>query len=79
MQTKLDLTPFSGALYSLLLVLLLASLLQFFIRLPMLHLLISAGGALLFSVYLIFDIQVRGGGGLCGISMCVIGRGAVRH
>ncbi|KAG1675782.1 hypothetical protein FOA52_012438 [Chlamydomonas sp. UWO 241] len=56
LQTKYDLTSMHGMLYSLLLALLVASVM--FFRAPWLHVLICAGGAALFSLYLIFDLQL---------------------
>ncbi len=50
-QTRqVDLTSMGGVLYSLLLTLMVAGVLQIFIRAPWLHLAICAGGAALFSV-----------------------------
>lgn len=68
MQTKHDFTTAGGCLMSLLFTLLAVSLMQFFLRLPWLHLAISAGGAALFSVYLVFDIQLMMGSGAVAIS-----------
>lgn len=67
-QTKVDLTASGGALLSLLLTLILASILQSFLHVPWMQLAISAGGALLFSVYLVFDIQLLIGGGSASLS-----------
>lgn len=61
-QTKWDFTTANGILFSCLLVLTVAGIIQIFVRADWLQILISAGGALLFSVYLIFDIQLLMGG-----------------
>ncbi|KAL6752264.1 inhibitor of apoptosis-promoting Bax1-domain-containing protein [Haematococcus lacustris] len=68
LQTKLDLTAAGGALLALLATLIIASIVQSFVHVSWLQLLISAGGALLFSVYLVFDIQLLMGSGAVSIS-----------
>ncbi|MEW5302843.1 MAG: hypothetical protein WDW38_004048 [Sanguina aurantia] len=67
-QTKIDFTVGSGMLFSLFMVLLGASIGQMFLHLPGLQLAISAGGAMLFSMYLVFDIQMLMGGNKYAIS-----------
>ncbi|GFH25371.1 uncharacterized protein HaLaN_23321 [Haematococcus lacustris] len=65
---RLDLTAAGGALLALLATLIIASIVQSFVHVSWLQLLISAGGALLFSVYLVFDIQLLMGSGAVSIS-----------
>jgi FtsH-binding integral membrane protein len=57
-QTAMDLTSMGGLLFSLTWTLLVAGVLQVFFHAPWLHIAICAGGAALFSVYLIFDLQL---------------------
>mmetsp|Transcript_11446 Transcript_11446/g.24601 ORF Transcript_11446/g.24601 Transcript_11446/m.24601 type:complete len:247 (-) Transcript_11446:327-1067(-) len=58
LQTKVDVTSLGGVLYTLLITLLAASIIQMFLHVQWLHLAICTGGAALFSVYLIFDLQL---------------------
>mmetsp|Transcript_4850 Transcript_4850/g.8423 ORF Transcript_4850/g.8423 Transcript_4850/m.8423 type:complete len:250 (-) Transcript_4850:1572-2321(-) len=67
-QSKVDLTPGGGILMTLLFTLLFASVLQAFIHVSWLELVVCAGGALLFSAYLVFDIQLLMGTGAVSIS-----------
>lgn len=62
MQSKLDLTPYSGALFSFFTALFFASIIQMFVHARVLHLLICVGGVIMFSVYLVFDVQLVMGG-----------------
>uniref|UniRef100_A0A7S0RAL0 Uncharacterized protein n=1 Tax=Chlamydomonas leiostraca TaxID=1034604 RepID=A0A7S0RAL0_9CHLO len=68
MQTKHDFTASGGALMSVLFTLIFASILQSFLRVAWLHIAIAAGGAALFSIYLVFDIQLMMGSGAVAIS-----------
>ncbi len=52
LQTRYDVTGMGGVMFALLMTLLVASLVQTFVRIPALHLAICAGGALIFSIYL---------------------------
>ncbi|GLC43267.1 hypothetical protein PLESTB_001492300 [Pleodorina starrii] len=61
-QSKVDLTLSNGLLLSLLLALLSASLLNMFLRVAWLYVGICAAGVVLFSVYLVFDLQLLMGG-----------------
>jgi FtsH-binding integral membrane protein len=62
LQTKVDFTMGSGILFSLLVALIMTSILQLFLHLAWLDLLISFGGAALFSCYIVVDIQLLVGG-----------------
>lgn len=59
---QIDLTPYSGALFSLFTALFFASIIQMFVHAKVLHLLLCAGGVVMFSVYLVFDLQMLMGG-----------------
>ncbi|KAJ9505733.1 hypothetical protein QJQ45_029267 [Haematococcus lacustris] len=61
-RTKTDFTTMGGFLYSMLLSLLVASLLGVFVKVPMMSLGLGLAGASLFSLYLIYDIQMLMGG-----------------
>lgn len=61
-QTKYDFTMCSGALLVLLVVLLLFGILSIFIRSQVLNILYASLGALVFSLYLVFDTQLMMGG-----------------
>lgn len=63
MLTKRDFSSWGGALFGILIALVLVSFLNLWLQLPFLHLLISIVGVLLFSAYLIYDVQrvVNGG------------------
>jgi hypothetical protein len=65
---RLDLTASGGALLSLLITLVVASIIQSFVHLSWLHLMLSAGGALLFSVYLVFGESCTHMGRLPGLA-----------
>jgi len=58
-QTKLDFTAAGGMLYSAVTLLLLVMLGSWVLRIRTLDLLIAGCGALLFSCYLVYDVQVR--------------------
>lgn len=62
LTTKSDLTVMGSMLYSLLVVLLVASFAQFFLHLRLLDIVVSGGGALLFSAYIVYDVQLLAGG-----------------
>lgn len=68
LQTKTDLTSMGGVLYSLCLTLLAAGIMQMIFHASWLHTMICAGGAALFSVYLIFDLQLIMGNGQLALS-----------
>lgn len=59
---QFDLTPHSGALFSLFTALFVASIINIFVHAKMLTLLLCAGGVVIFSVYLVFDLQLVMGG-----------------
>ncbi|GLI60681.1 hypothetical protein VaNZ11_002883 [Volvox africanus] len=61
-QSKVDLTIANGLLMSVLLAVLSASLLNLFIRAAWLYVGICVAGVVLFSLYLIFDLQLLMGG-----------------
>ncbi|PNH10289.1 Protein lifeguard 1 [Tetrabaena socialis] len=61
-QSRYDLTLSSGALVSAGLALLSACVLNLFLRAPWLYVAICGLGVLLFSLYLVFDIQLLMGG-----------------
>ncbi|GBF90449.1 hypothetical protein Rsub_03445 [Raphidocelis subcapitata] len=58
LQTKYDFTASGGMLFSALVTLLLVTLASSLLRLPALDLIISGCGALVFSCYLVYDIQL---------------------
>lgn len=62
MNTKKDFTTSGAVLYSVLLSLCLVSLAGFFMRTPLMNLLISGVGAILFSFYIVYDVQMLLGG-----------------
>lgn len=62
MQSKYDITHWGSVLFVLLIVLIVLSLVGIFVRSPIFVLVISGLAALLFSVYIIFDIQLIMGG-----------------
>lgn len=63
MVTKRDFSSIGGALFGILLAVIVVSIVNMFLQLPMLTLIISVVTLILFSVYLIFDVQqvVNGG------------------
>lgn len=62
MQTKYDFTTSGGVLMGVLMALIFASILSLFWHTKVLNIVISAVGAILFSCYLVFDIQLMMGG-----------------
>ncbi|KAM5303794.1 protein lifeguard 2-like [Glossophaga mutica] len=62
LQTKWDFTPLNGALFVLLLVLIIYGILLLFIQSYWLHLLYAGLGTVLFSLYLVMDVQLMVGG-----------------
>jgi FtsH-binding integral membrane protein len=58
-----DFTVYGGTLFTALTLLLFASILYIFIRIPFLHLAITYGGLILFAIYLIYDTQLLIGSG----------------
>lgn len=62
MQTKIDFTVLSGVLFSALIVLILMGFLSIFLKTQFLNLLYAGGGTLLFSAYLVYDVQLIAGG-----------------
>ncbi|CAM4867399.1 unnamed protein product [Rotaria socialis] len=56
-QTKRDFSAMGACLFALLCVLLAGGIMQMFIRSPMMELGLALGGALIFSLYLVFDTQ----------------------
>jgi protein lifeguard len=62
MQTKYDITHWGSVLFVLLIVLIVLSLIGIFVRSPIYVLVISGIAALLFSVYIVFDVQLIMGG-----------------
>lgn len=63
MLTKRDFSSWGGALFGILIALIIVSFLNLWLQLPFLSLVISIVGVLLFSAYLIYDVQrvVNGG------------------
>jgi len=61
-QTKYDFTVMGGALFCCMIVFMLFGFVAIFIRLPIFQLILAAAGALLFSVYLVYDTQLMMGG-----------------
>ncbi|KAJ8681584.1 hypothetical protein QAD02_017376 [Eretmocerus hayati] len=57
-QTKRDFSAMSAGLFSMLCVLIVGGLLQIFIQNPLMELLLGVGGALLFSLFIIYDTQL---------------------
>lgn len=64
-QTSVDFTASGGILYSALVVLSAVSLANWFLGFKTLHLLIAGCGALLFSAYLVYDVQLLASGESC--------------
>lgn len=62
LNTKKDFTYMGGLLYTMLTTLVLTSLIAMFFPTPLMNLIISVFGALLFSVYMIYDVQMLVGG-----------------
>ncbi|CAF1257197.1 unnamed protein product [Adineta steineri] len=56
-QTKHDFSPMGASLYILLFVLVTGGFIQIFIRNPFMELCLALGGALVFSLYLVYDTQ----------------------
>ena len=63
MQTKIDFTVYSGVMFVALIILSVCGLILMFVRIPILHVIYSGFGALIFCVYLIIDTQMIVGGG----------------
>lgn len=68
LQTKVDLTASSGLLFSIFTAFFFASIIQMFVHAKALHMVLVVGGAVLFSVYLVFDVQMIMGGHKYAIS-----------
>lgn len=66
LTTKRDFTAAGALLFTCLLSLLLAGFVGLFVRTSALNLLLGGAGAVLFSCYIVYDVQVRGGGGARG-------------
>lgn len=62
LRTKNDFTMQGAALYTCLLSLVFASFLGYFIAAPLLHIAMSTFGAVLFSMYIVYDVQLLMGG-----------------
>jgi FtsH-binding integral membrane protein len=62
MQTKYDFTVFGGLLFSVLIIFIIFGLVQFFFPGKVMNMIYSAVGALLFSFYLVYDVQLMLGG-----------------
>eukprot|EP00798_Chlamydomonas_sp_ICE-L_P027301 gene27301-4604_t len=62
LTTKEDFTPMRGMLFSCLLALLAAGFIAAVFRTPMFNLAASLGGAVLFSAFIVYDVQVMMGG-----------------
>lgn len=62
MQTKWDFTVLSGSLFALLMALMMFGILALFIPSKTLYIFYASLGAALFSVYLVFDVQLIMGG-----------------
>ena len=67
-RTKKDFTVFGGTLFTALVLLFFSSIIYLFIRIPLLHLLITYGGLILFAIYLIYDTQLLIGSGKVSFS-----------
>lgn len=63
LTTKRDFTMAGGMLFSVLAALVLTGLLAVFVKSSALNIAMSAGGALLFSCYIVYDVQLIVGGG----------------
>lgn len=64
-QTSVDFTASGGILYSAVVVLLVVMLANMFLGFKTLHLLIGGCGALVFSAYLVYDVQLIASGESC--------------
>lgn len=62
LRTKNDFTMHGAALYTCLLSLVFASFLGWFIAAPLVHIAMSTFGAVLFSMYIVYDVQLLMGG-----------------
>ena len=62
LTTKSDFTSMGSWLYAALMSLILAGFVGFILRTPIFNLAIAAGGAALFSLYIIYDVQMLMGG-----------------
>lgn len=62
MRTKNDFTAYGGMLYATLITLVMASFFAIFLHTPLVRLVISTVGAILFSAYLVYDVQMLMGG-----------------
>lgn len=60
--TKRDFTVMGSVLYTLLLALIVTGIMGFFIKTSAFNILVSGGGAVLFSFYIIYDVQLLVGG-----------------
>lgn len=61
-QTKIDFTVYSGVMFVAVLILMVVGFVLAFVKIPILHLIYAAVGALIFCVYLIIDTQSIIGG-----------------
>jgi hypothetical protein len=61
-QTKIDFTVYYGAAYVFFIVLFMMGLVMMFVKMPILHMVYSCLGALLFSFFLLIDTQMIVGG-----------------
>jgi FtsH-binding integral membrane protein len=61
-QTKYDFTMMGGSLFCILMVFTLFGILAMFIRIPAMQMVLAAVGAIIFSVYLVYDTQLMIGG-----------------
>merc|ERR1719187_1455655 len=61
-QTKIDFTRFGGVLFAALIVLMIAGMCLLFTNLRVADIIYSSCGALLFSLYIIYDTQMMMGG-----------------
>lgn len=64
-QTSVDFSASGGILYSALVILLAVTLANWFLGFKTLHLLIGGCGALLFSAYMVYDVQLLASGESC--------------
>lgn len=62
LQTKIDFTLYSGVLFSILIILFVFGFFSIFFRNSIISLVYAAVGALLFSAYLVYDVQLIAGG-----------------
>ncbi|XP_014677966.1 PREDICTED: protein lifeguard 4-like [Priapulus caudatus] len=58
LQSKRDLTSWGAGLFSVLWILILAGFMQFFLQSDVLELLLSAGGAIVFSLFIVYDLSM---------------------